>query len=60
MRSVGEVIVLGGDHADLPSLINPPSGCNFCTRASDRCAQVAPTLDPAEPEFLQSRGVDVV
>jgi peptide/nickel transport system ATP-binding protein len=44
--------VLSGD---LPSLIDPPSGCRFrtrCTRATERCAQIAPTLDAAEPDHF--------
>jgi oligopeptide/dipeptide ABC transporter ATP-binding protein len=44
--------VLSGD---LPSLINPPSGCRFrtrCTRASERCAAEAPQLDPSEPDHF--------
>ncbi|MDO9173187.1 MAG: ABC transporter ATP-binding protein, partial [Actinomycetota bacterium] len=41
-------IVLEGD---LPSPINPPSGCRFrtrCWRATDRCATEQPLLTPAQ------------
>jgi peptide/nickel transport system ATP-binding protein len=44
--------VLSGD---LPSLINPPSGCRFrtrCTRATERCAVEQPQLDPSEPDHF--------
>ena len=44
--------VLSGD---LPSLINPPSGCRFrtrCTRATERCAAETPALLESEPDHL--------
>jgi oligopeptide/dipeptide ABC transporter ATP-binding protein len=44
--------VLSGD---LPSLINPPSGCRFrtrCTRATERCAAEPPRLDPSQPDHF--------
>lgn len=41
---------LGGE---IPSPVNPPAGCPFCTRcpyATDRCRTEAPQLDEREPE----------
>ena len=37
---------------DVPSPINPPKGCVFCTRcryATDECRSVAPKLEEVEP-----------
>jgi peptide/nickel transport system ATP-binding protein len=44
--------VLSGD---LPSLLNPPSGCRFrtrCNRATERCAAEAPQFTPSEPGHM--------
>ena len=40
---------------DLPSVLNPPSGCRFrtrCTRATERCAAETPALLESEPDHL--------
>lgn len=53
-RSLPERDVIGGE---LPSLLNPPSGCHFrsrCPRASARCAAEVPVLARPLPD-----GVDV-
>ena len=42
-------------HGDLPSPINPPSGCPFrtrCPKATEICAQTMPELLPASPTHL--------
>ncbi len=44
-----EIVPLEGE---VPSPANPPSGCFFhprCPRATDRCRQEVPRLDPVEP-----------
>jgi peptide/nickel transport system ATP-binding protein len=51
-QKLPEEEVLSGD---LPSLINPPSGCRFrtrCDRASARCAAELPQLDAAEADHF--------
>ena len=40
-------------HGEVPSPVNPPSGCHFrtrCWKATDRCAQQAPPLDEPRGE----------
>ena len=44
-----EKIILEGN---IPSAVNPPAGCKFCTRcymATDKCRRVAPPLTEIEP-----------
>ncbi len=44
-----EKIILEGN---IPSPVNPPAGCKFCTRcymATDKCKRVAPPLTEIEP-----------
>jgi peptide/nickel transport system ATP-binding protein len=50
-RNKGEVAIRG----ELPSPINPPSGCRFrtrCPRAQDRCAEETPVLRAFDPGHL--------
>ena len=47
-----ERILLGGE---IPSPINPPKGCNFCTRcpyADEHCAEAEPPLVEISPNHL--------
>ncbi|MEG0767956.1 MAG: ABC transporter ATP-binding protein, partial [Clostridia bacterium] len=40
---------------DIPSAINPPSGCKFHTRcryATEKCRQVVPTFDEIRPNHF--------
>jgi oligopeptide transport system ATP-binding protein len=49
-RRGGQKLLLPGE---LPSPTDPPSGCRFRTRcrfAQDRCAELMPALEAAEPE----------
>jgi len=51
-QKLPEQEVLSGD---LPSLLNPPSGCRFrtrCNRASEICATTPPLLSPSGPAHL--------
>jgi peptide/nickel transport system ATP-binding protein len=51
-QKLPEEEVLSGD---LPSLLNPPSGCRFrtrCDRATERCAAETPLFTPSEPGHL--------
>lgn len=47
----GRIILKG----DVPSPINPPTGCRFhprCHHRKDICTQIQPTLDPIENEHM--------
>jgi len=50
-RKRGRITLTG----DVPSPLNPPSGCRFrtrCNRATDICATTPPLLSPSTPSHL--------